>query len=389
MKLFKLVLTVFILSSPSLTTQAQTADPTINFTPEKGLNIISPDSSMGFRIGFRLQQQFILTTPFYDESISAEYLIRRGRAQFRGFIFHGKMDYFIQLGMDKGTVRLLNAEYRWIPDKNTQIAFGQLFPPSGRQFHTVSKVFQMIDRSPVSRFFFMGWDLGVRIDKTFPVSESFAFKTAGAVTHGEGMNTKTAKGGWAYTARLDLLPFGLFNKGGDYSESDLYREPTPKLALGTAYYLNTDAFTEYGNAAWDGVEDNIGIFYADFVFKYNGLSLLGEYINRTVDNEILNVNGVPLHSAVISGNGFNIQGGKFISKTLEPTFRFSLLNPNENSQNFRNDFNRQEKYTLGLNKFFIGHTLKLQSEIGYVRDSYPGDQVQDYLEFLVQFSLSF
>lgn len=380
---------LFILLTFNSLVFSQQTGTEITFSPEKGLNVVSTDSSIGFKMGFRLQQQFVLTTPFYDEPVRSEYLIRRGRAQFRGFILHGKVNYLIQLGMDKGAVKLLNAEFRWKPDKYTQVSFGQLFPPAGRQSHTISKVFQMVDRSPVSRFFHLGWDMGVRVNRTFPVSDAFAFKAAGSITHGEGMNIKTAPGGWAYTARFDVLPFGLFNNGGDYSESDLFREPSPKLALGTAYYLNTDAYTMFGNNVWDGLDDNTGTFFADFVFKYNGLSLLGEYITRTVDNELLNSGGTIFYSNIISGRGFSIQGGKFISETIEPTFRFSLLNPNNISQNFRNDFNTQEKYTLGLNKFFIGHSIKLQSEIGYVRDSYPGDVVEDYLEFLLQFSLSF
>lgn len=387
----KLVWISFILTLISTITFAQQQEPSIvTFSPQKGFRVESPDGTMGFRLGFRLQQQFSLTTPLYDEPLTSDFLIRRGRVQFKGFMFGGKMDYFIQLGMDRGSVSLMNAEYRWKPDDNTMIAFGQLFPPSGRQFHTVSKNFQMIDRSPVSRFFFMGWDMGVRIDRTFELSDDFAFKTKAAVTHGEGRNTSTAPGGWAYTGRLDILPFGVFTKGGDYSESDLVREPSPKLALGTAYYINTDAYVEYDNAAWNGEDDNIHIFYADMVFKYKGFSLLAEYIQRTLDNErlVFQPDDI-LYSDIISGEGFNIQGGKFISKTVEPTFRFSILNPDDAHQTFVGSFTQQQKFSLGLNKFFIGHTLKLQSEFGYVIEQYQAQTDRDYLEFLIQFQLSF
>lgn len=385
-----LLLLVIALLFSSAATAQQTEPPKVTFSPQQGFLVESADGSMGFRLGFRLQQQFGLTAPLYDEAVTTDFLIRRGRAQFRGFIFGGKMDYFIQLGMDRGNISLLNAEYRWKPNSNTMIAFGQLFPPSGRQFHTVSKNFQMIDRSPVSRFFFMGWDLGMRVDRTFELSEQFAFKTKASVTHGEGMNKRTAPGGWAYTGRLDILPLGLFNKGGDYSESDLFREPTPKLAFGTAYYLNIDAYIEYDDPAWDGTDDNIGIFYADAVFKYNGLSLLAEYIHRRLDNERLII--APdeyIYSDIVSGKGFNIQGGKFITETLEPTFRISILNPNDEHQTVKGAFTRQQKFTAGLNNFFIGHTLKLQGEVGFVREQYEIMNDRDYFEFLVQFSLSF
>lgn len=380
---------IFFLSliSSSLFAQ-QISTPKISLSPQKGLWIESADEFMGFHVGFRLQQQFIVTER--NDHVNSEVLIRRARTLFKGFFFHKKLEYFIQLGMDRGQVTLLNAEYRWRPDSNTKISVGQFFPPVGREFQTISQNLQLVDRSDVTRFFFTDYDLGIAFRRSFPISQKFGFKTAVAITHGEGKNVSTASGAWAYMGRFEVLPLGMFHANGDYSESDLYREPIPKLSLGSAYYFNKDAYSKLGNGAWDGLEDNIFEYYFDAVFKYNGLSFLTEYINRSVDNERLVIApSDQIFSKKVSGEGFYIQGGKFISQSIEPTFRISFLNPDNTSQTASDKFIRKQKNILGMNYFLIGHNIKFQTQIGLVREDFQSNKKETYFEFLSQFSISF
>ena len=345
---------------------------------------------MEFRLGFRLQEQLAITQLLSEqEALHGNFLIRRARTQFRGFVFNGKLDYFIQVGFDKGNVSLLNAEFRWKPDKYTQISFGQFFPPTYRQFQTVSKTLQMVDRSNVTRFFFTGYDLGIAARRTIPVAGNFYLKTAAALTQGEGANTAAAPGGWAYMGRLEVLPLGEFKSGGDYSESDLVGEESPKISIGTSYYKNRDAYTKYGNAVWDGLEDDITDISADVVFKYSGFSLIAEYIQRDVENEIYTPGSSPYISKMVSGKGVYLQGGKMLDEHLEPTFRFSYLDPDETHQIYLNSFDHQTKFALGLNYFFIGHSLKIQTQIGYVDEQFTLQNDRQYMEFLTQFTLSF
>lgn len=350
----------------------------------------SADGFMEFRMGFRLQQQIALTQIVSEQdALQGEYMIRRERALFRGFLFHNKLDYFVQLGMDRGRVTLLNAEYRWKPDSYTQISFGQFFPPTFRQFQTISQNLQMVDRSNVSRFFFTDYDLGIRIRRTLPVSDSFQFKVSGALTHGEGKNLATAPGGWAYMSRFEILPFGAFEGNGDYFESDLVRERIPKLSIGAGFYVNHVAYTKYGDIVWDGQDDDIKDTYADFIFKFNGFSLLAEYIHRKVDNELLLMNGELYSSDKISGEGLYIQTGKFITDHIELTSRLSYLNPDDTHHTELGKFTDQKKFALGFNYFFLGHSLKLQSQVGYVTEQFAEIKTCNYFEALTQFTISF
>ena len=391
--LFRASLFLLLISiSPTLAySQDRTQEPIrITVSPDKGVHFESADGFMEFRMGFRLQQQIALTQIVSEEdALQGEYLIRRERALFRGFLFHNKLDYFVQLGMDRGRVTLLNAEYRWKPDSYTQISFGQFFPPTFRQFQTISQNLQMVDRSNVSRFFFTDYDLGIRIRRTFPVSDAFQLKAAGALTHGEGKNLATASGGWAYMGRLELLPFGAFEESGDYFESDLIGEKSPKLSIGAGFYLNHDAYTKYGNEIWDGQDDDIIDSYADFIFKYNGFSLLTEYIHRKVDSELLLMNGELYSSEKISGEGLYIQAGKFVSDHIELTGRFSYLNPNDIHHTQLGKFTDQKKFAIGFNYFFLGHSIKLQSQVGYVSEQFAAIKTCNYFEALTQFTISF
>jgi len=384
-----IIIIILLLSSSNINAQS-IEPPTVSLSAEKGLWIESQDKSIGFKLALRLQQQFSVISSLTDtEPVQTDFLIRRSRVLLKGYVYDRKLNYFIQLGMDRGELTLLNAEYRWQPNALTKISFGQLFPPTGRQFQTISKSFQMIDRSNVTRFFFTDWDLGISIHRTILISDLFAIKTAGSITHGEGKNVATATGGWAYTGRFELLPFGIFNAGGDYSESDLYREPSPKLSLGSAYYFNKDAYTKYGNIAWDGIEDDISEHSYDLVFKYQGFSLLAEYINRSVDNEMLQIAPTAqIFSNKVSGSGFYVQCGKFISKNIEPTFRLSILNPNDEAQHSNNAFTHQEKYEIGINNFLMKHSIKFQTQIGLVEEDFFNQTSRSYFEILAQFSVS-
>ena len=364
----------------------------VTFTPEKGLHITTADRSMDFRIGIRLQQMLYLTSPVnYSDPIDGDLIVRRARFQTSGYVLNKKLGYFIQFDMDKGNLRLSNAEYRWKPDRTLLISFGQLRPPAGRQFQVISKNFQMVDRSTISRFFAIGYDQGVAVRKTFFVSESFAFKVAGGLTHGEGINETRSAGGLAYTARIEVLPFGIFKNSGDYSESDLTHEEKPKLSIGAAVYHNHDAYDRLGGTMWSGKESNIQNYYMDGVFKYKGYSLIAEYISRHISGHgrLVMPTDQIFYSILTEGHGFSVQGGKVINEIIEPTFRVSILNPLDDVSTANNSFLQKDKATIGLNYFFNKHAIKIQSELSIVSEDYATSGYETYLEFLAQFSLSF
>lgn len=391
------LLFLFSISASSLT--AQSIDSAnVTFSPETGFYVESADGFMGFRISTRLQQQAGVIAPLrYGDAVQPDFNLRRARARIHGFFYEKKLTYFLQIQMDRGRFVLSNAEFRWKATDNLQLNFGQLWPVAGRQFRTVSEVLQMVDRSPVSCFFWPNYDIGVTAQYNMLLGKEAMIKSYLSLTHGEGMNKPTAEGGMAYTGRLEVLPLGDFTKGGDYVESDIYREESPKISLGAAYYYNQDAYAVIGGTPapnfWENRDNDIAAFYLDGVFKYNGFSVLTEYANRTVDNEIISYTAdqyyVESYSQLAGGNGFSIQSGKFITAKTEPTIRFSYLNPNEELRAAKNQFIQQNTYSLGLNHFLRGHKIKIQFELNLVNEEYQAEDGKTYLRVLSQFSVSF
>lgn len=367
-------------------------NPVVAFSPEKGLTVVSADEFMSFNLGMLLQHQVYASAPLQDTNpLEASLMIRRVRIQLDGNIFHKKLGYLILLGMDRGNVRLLNAEYRWRPNSNTNINVGQLRAPAGRQFQTISKNLQMVDRSPVSRVLGIDFDIGVTASTYMDIGKTAGVIVYGGITQGDGINSAKQPGGLAYTARVDVLPFGKFNNKGDYVESDLYREPTPKLSIGLAHHFNHDAASRMGDIAWQNNTANIYNYYIDGVFKYDGFSFLAEYLKRDITNDgilITPTNSI-IYSKVVGGWGLSAQMGKFITKELEPTVRVSFLNPDDDIRIAKNEFIEQQKYGVGLNYFFIGHSIKIQSEMNLVTEKYAASGSYSYVEFSAQFSLGF
>ncbi|SMO58638.1 porin [Gracilimonas mengyeensis] len=398
MYILRILFLLFVFLVPEMVSAQATESAKITLSPEKGFYVESADGFMGFKISTRLQQQFGFTVPMdYSDAVQPNFLMRRARIRIHGYFYDKKLTYFVQTQMDKGNFTLSNAEFRWKATDNLQLNFGQLWPVGGRQFRTVSEAFQMIDRSPVSRSYWPGYDIGMIAQYNLEIGKKSLVKSYLSITHGEGMNKPSAEGGMAYGGRLEWLPFGTFAEGGDYRESDLYHEETPKLSLGGAVYYNQDAYVQIGgqgpNNLWKGQEDDISALYLDGVFKFNGLSILAEYADRKVDQEIIEqVVGdffVQSYSLVVGGSGFSVQGGKFISPKTEPTLRVSLLNPHDNLQAAKAQFTQQNTYTLGLNHFLRGHHLKLQFELNLLNEEYAAAKDKMYLQVLTQFSISF
>ncbi|MFA5670465.1 MAG: hypothetical protein WC967_14595 [Balneolaceae bacterium] len=249
----------------------------------------------------------------------------------------------------------------------------------------------MVDRSPVSRVLDIDFDLGVTANTYVDIGETAGIIVYGGITHGDGINITKQSGGLAYTARVDVLPFGKFNKKGDYVESDLFREPTPKLSIGLAHHFNHDAAARLGDPAWKGNTANIYNYYVDGVFKYDGFSFLAEYIKRNITNNgiLITPTNNTVYSKVVGGWGLSAQMGKFISKELEPTVRISFLKLDDDIRIVKNEFTEQQKYGVGLNYFFIGHSIKIQSEMNLVTEKYAASGSYSYIEFSAQFSLGF
>ena len=194
-----------------------------------------------------------------------------------------------------------------------------------------------------------------------------------SLSQGEGRNITAGNlgGGFDYTFRAEFLPWGNFKSKGDYSGSDLKREPKPKLAIGVTYDINDNAVRERGQNGsfiFDEVEmtrnylgKTLQTIFIDAMFKYKGFSLMGEFADKqTSDGDPVVMNELEEEIGTFyTGHGLNLSVGYLMKNNLEIAARYTIINPDEVVAN------DETEYTVGLSRFIVGHKLKVQTDISY------------------------
>jgi len=401
MKLKITLIAVAILSLTSLNAQ-EISDTSFG----KGLiNFVAKDSSFSVKFAPRFQVRSMSSWNHDGNQYGSpdhNFIVRRARLKFDGFAYSPKLKYKLELGLsnrdisgssefNRNTPRyILDAVIMWNFAGNWELWAGQTKLPGNVERVVSSANLQLIDRSLLNSRFNIDRDLGVQLRHKTNLGGDFLMREKFAVSQGEGRNvTEGNEGGLQYTARLEFLPFGTFKSKGDYFQSDLKREENPKLMVGFTYNYNQDAVRERGFAGDYMIRTDGSIYetdqttvFADAMFKYNGFSFMGEYAKRTADDEVATeLNGfTPTGDVVLTGNALNLQAGYLFKNNYEIAARFTTLD----YENITGAL-PTEQYTLGVNKFVVGHKLKVQSDISYT----TLDGNEDNITFRLGFDIHF
>lgn len=352
----------------------------------KGLyNVIAADSSWSMKFGARFQTLFIGEWNLNDDDGitdgSSKFLIRRSRLKFDGFAFSPKLQYKLELGLSNRDMSgasahtsnspryILDAVLKWNFYKNFTLWMGQTKLAGNRERVVSSGNLQFVDRSLLNSRFNIDRDMGAQLRHKFKLGK-ILFREVVSVSQGEGRNvTADNLGGYQWTSRFEVLPFGAFKSKGDYSSSDIKREEKPKLALGVTYDFHDRAVKSRSNMGSYMVNDfgyfetDISTIFVDAMFKYNGFSLMAEYADRTAEDAIAkNTDGTETGDIVSVGSGVNAQIGYLFKSNWEVATRFTQIQLDKEITG--KDIETQ--YTLGVSKYFSGHKLKVQSDVSYL-----------------------
>ena len=328
------------------------------------------------------------------DEIETNLLVRRARLKFEGVTINPKFQYKVELGLTnrdhgspipqtKNSARMiLDAVVKYEICANTHLWFGQTKLPGNRERVISSAKLQFVDRSLLNSNYNIDRDMGFQLHQKFDVGNMKA-KAIVSISQGEGRNiTSGNDGGFDYTGRVELLPFGAFSSKGDYFGSDLKREAKPKLALGLTYDYNDQASRERGNTgSFLSQTRTLSTIFADLMFKYNGFSVMAEYAVKSSDESPVFVDEVDgLEYNFTTGSALNFQVGYLLQSDWELAARFTSVTPEEVLA--QDDVSM---YTLGISKFLDAHNLKVQSDFSVVLE---GEMAASYLARL-QFELSF
>ena len=355
----------------------------------KGLfNLKGKDNSWDMKIGFRMQ--FLASNSWLQEDNfdgfllepESSFMIRRSRLKFDGFAFSPKLEYKVEFGLSNNDMSgtspytgntprfIMDAVVKWNFYENFVLWVGQTKLPGNIERVISSANMQLVDRSLLNSLFNIDRDIGFQLRHHLDLTDSFVVREIFALSQGEGRNVTTGNlGGHQYTGRIELLPFGYFSKDGDYSGSDLEREPKPKLMLSASYDYNDDAVRNRSNMGTYMVTDigfhetPIETVFVDAMFKYRGFSFMAEYASRSADDPVaVNSDGTPTGVVVQEGNAINLQSGYLFKNNWEVAGRFTHVELDENLTGT----GPQSQYTLGVSKYFVGHKLKVQSDVNFL-----------------------
>ncbi|MDG1331447.1 MAG: porin [Crocinitomicaceae bacterium] len=383
----------------------------------KGLyNVIAADSSWSMKFGVRFQSLFIGSWNVNDTTGigngDSQFLIRRARLKFGGFAFDPRLQYKIELGLSnrdlgKASERtnfapkmILDAVLKWNFYKNFTLWAGQTKLPGNRERVVSSANLQLVDRSLVNSVFNIDRDMGFQLHHKAKIGKQFQVKSALAFSQGEGRNiVQQNLGGYEYTGRVEIYPFGSFASKGDYKGGDLKREKKPKLALGVTYDYHDRAVKDRANQgsymSYDTNDDGdidgyfeitTSTIFVDMMFKYKGFSFMGEFANRTAPSETVQQSIVNDDASVTTrtmrvGNGINLQAGYLFKNNWELAGRYTQIDPETVTGRAS-----QKQYTLGLSKYFVGHALKVQTDLSYLQtDNSPDSGLMYRLQMDIHF----
>ncbi|EJF11730.1 MULTISPECIES: porin [Pontibacter] len=389
----RVLLALFTICLSTFSTQAQTINKS---TFGKGLQFIAADSSFSLQLGARFQLQYQGGYDPNTKNWEDRFLVRRSRLKFDGFAFSPRLVYKIELGLSNSDIGsdvpdvtnnadniILDAVAKWALTPNLRLWVGQTKLPGNRERVISSQKLQFVDRSLLNSRFNLDRDAGLQLHHEHQLGQ-VVLREIGSISMGEGRDiTVNNSGGYDYTGRVEILPFGEFKGNGDYVSSDIEREQTPKLSLAASYDYNNNAAREQAQLG-DFLSETrtLRTWFVDAMFKYRGFSAMGEYANRKAPGGpvVLRDEFGDVAETFVTGTALNLQAGYLMPSNWEVAGRYTDYNPTAET-GLRN----QEQYTLGVSRYIVGHSLKVQSDVTFTQEAEREDQTQ----FRLQMELAF
>jgi hypothetical protein len=367
-----------------------------------------------------------------DDPNTTRFRMRRLRLRMSGKSANERFGYRLQVDLagqdeaqregDVSDLRnyLLDAYVSYKVASRVELIFGQRATyTDNRELFMNSNSLQLPERSRLTSAFASIREFGLFARGTFKTGRGTYVKPYVTITNGDGANVfANDRGGLKYGARLDFLPFGLFTNFGQFRQADVVREQTPKLVFGVTANYN-DGITSRrgrnsgrifylndinGNGQLDDGEERLPDYSkigVDFLFKYKGFSVIGEYhksfasdiaddinlrndifgddsdaltdrfrgrVNPTSEEFRDYTTNEYVRRQMMLGEAYNIQAGYLFKNAFSIDARYTHINADEHS--FLNNatfFNRTDHYTIGISKYLNrSYGAKIQASYTWI-----------------------
>ena len=332
--------------------------------------------------------------------------IRRLRFRVSGLSENQKLSYRLQFDLsgssevdESSASYLMDAYVGYELTSRIKAYFGQRATyTDNRELFMASNTLQLVERSRLTSAFASIREFGLFLQGNFRTGGGTYLKPYFTLTNGDGINVfNKDHGGLKIGGRLDFLPLGLFTNFGQFRQADIMRENTPKLVIGAVYSYNSGISSRRGRESGsilyldDSGNESLPDYMkygADFLFKYRGFSMIGEFVKTksnvpddirqrvrtdgSVSTSFL-IDGIQnvenyIKNRMMLGEGYNIQAGYLFKSGISVDSRYTHLKADKYSFLNNGTFhNRPNYYTLGISKYAArNYGSKIQLSVTYV-----------------------
>jgi hypothetical protein len=299
--------------------------------------------------------------------------IGTARLWFTGNVLTPELTYVIQLALaardfkDGATSPIYDAYLQWRLHRDFSIRAGQFLVQFDRLRTVRENAMEFADRPIPITELSLDRDDGIMFFSDHFLSDHSILAYRLSAFGGGGPNQSIGKKpGTLLVGRLELRPFGPID---DDAEGDLKHRTRPGLALGVGGAANFNSnrqFSTTGTTFTGGTTD----YYhadADLVFKWLGIAIEAEYLWRNASREqILGTNsaGMPVTQYTRSAHGWIVQASYTFDPPIAIVGRLSRLywQGNTDPQLISTIENLGQEAGVGINYYFLGHDLKVQSD---------------------------
>jgi phosphate-selective porin OprO and OprP len=337
-----------------------------------GTRVDFPDAGFNAGISTLIQTRYTFTDS--DEEAggknTSSFSVERARVILSGTALHEEFSYYLQgdfVGSGEVTDKtagLKDAYLKWHPCDYASLKMGQFKTGFSRQFLASDEKLQFADRSIASDAF--DFDRNQGLAGTWALADGMVVLGAqifNGISDGEGINSVgvDTKHLGVVNARANVM-----GKMDVYEEGDIGMTRDPAVSVGLAA-----AFSQSANNSGGVTQDrDITGINADATFKYQGISVAGEFYWTQIDPDIGD-ESEPL--------GFYVQGGYFLTpKKLEVAARYSQIDCDDGSAGgICTGSDSINGVSVGLNYYFWEHNLKAQLNYEFLQQDTLGAGTDD------------
>lgn len=362
-------------------TPSPDAPAPVTFSPGSGVTVTSADERQ--RLRMKLRAQMRETVAVTEGEAEQVFEIRRARAQFDGFVFGRENRFKVELAFSPRDLGVVDGVVTrtplltWFIElahlRDLTVRLGQYKVPYSRERVLSSGRLQLVDRSLANSEFNHDRDIGLDL-RSYDLGGLGWLRAYAGLYMGEGRDfgsgTATPDFRLHYLSRVEVVP------GDDpgESESDLSRDPAPRLLVGVAYSFHDRAQRlrgVLGPKPTDGGTTSYHSATLDLHVKAAGWSALGAFHWRSGRRH---VDLGAVSDAPRSGYGWNLQGGYLFAATpVELVARYSGVRGLGETE--ETSLGRADDIAMGVGYYFSGHPFKLQADVHHRRGTTAREMV--------------